>query len=66
MSLSIDSIRNFAGVGSITLDAQGTGITSASMQGFKSYFNIGNARQKNAETIVALHHAIMNDPRFGA
>ena len=66
MSLSIDSIRNFAGVGSITLDAQGTGITSASMQGFKSYFNIGNARQKNAETIVALHQAIMNDPRFGA
>ena len=66
MSLSIDSIRNFAGVGSITLDAQGTGIVSASMQGFKSYFNIGNARQKNAETIVALHQAIMNDPRFGA
>lgn len=66
MSLSIDSIRNFAGVGSITLDAQGTGITSASMQGFKSYFNIGNARQKNAETIVALHQAIVNDPRFGA
>ena len=66
MSLSIDSIRNFAGVGSITLDAQSTGITSASMQGFKSFFNIGNARQKNAETIVALHHAIVNDPRFGA
>ena len=48
------------------LNEQGTGITSARMQGFKSFFNIGNARQKNAETIVALHHAIMNDPRFGA
>ena len=48
MPLSIDSIRNFAGTGSIMLDAQGTGITSARMQGFKSFFNIGNARQKNA------------------
>jgi len=66
MALSIDSIRNFAGAGSITLDARGTGITSARMQGFKSFFNIGNARQKNAETIVALHQAIVNDPRFGA
>ena len=66
MSLSIDSIRNFAGAGSITLDERGTGIASARMQGFKSYFNIGNARQKNAETIVALHQAIVNDPRFGA
>ena len=66
MSLSIESIRNFAGTGSILLNEQGTGITSARMQGFKSFFNIGNARQKNAETIVALHHAIMNDPRFGA
>ena len=66
MPLSIDSIRNFAGTGSIMLDAQGAGITSARMQGFKSFFNIGNARQKNAETIVALHQAIMNDPRFGS
>ena len=66
MSLSIESIRNFAGTGSILLNEQGTGIASARMQGFKSFFNIGNARQKNAETIVALHHAIMNDPRFGA
>jgi len=64
MALTVDTIRNFGGVGNITLDQQKTGIEESKLQGFKSFFNIGDARQKNAETLLAIHHAILNDPRF--
>ena len=65
MALSIDSLRNFAGTGSITLDQQHTGIEESSkLQRLKSFFGIGDARQKNAETLTAIHHAILNDPQF--
>ena len=64
MALTVDTIRNFGGVGNITLDQQKTGIEESKLQGFKSFFNIGDARQKNAETLLAIHHAILNDPRY--
>ena len=66
MALNIDSIRNFAGTGSITLDQQGTGVEKSALQRFTSFFNIGDARMKNAATLTAIHHAILNDPRFAA
>ena len=66
MALTIDSIRNFAGNGSVTFDLQNDGLRSGMLQKFRSFFNIGNARQQNADTLVAIHHAIANDPRFAA
>ena len=66
MAISLDSIRNFTGTGSITLNKQTTGIEESKFQRFKSFFNIGDARQKNAETLTAIHHAIINDPKFFA
>ena len=66
MALSIDTIRNFAGSKSIMLDQRRMDFTSAPLQKFRCYFNIGDARQRNAETLVAIHQAILNDPRFAA
>ncbi|MBR4172545.1 MAG: hypothetical protein IKR48_12920 [Kiritimatiellae bacterium] len=66
MALSINSIRNYTGTESIMLDQQRTGIEGSKLQRFRSFFNIGNARQKNAETLTVIHHAILNDPSFAA
>ncbi len=66
MALSIDTIRNFADSKSIMLDQRRMDFTSSSLQKLRCYFNIGDARQRNAETLVAIHHAILNDPRFAA
>lgn len=66
MALSIDSIRNFSGSGSITLAQQGSSVEKSALQRFRSFFNIGDARLKNAETLTAIHHAVLNDPRFAA
>ncbi len=33
-------------------------------QRLKSFFDVGDARQKNAETLTSIHQAIINDPRF--
>ncbi|MBR1587613.1 MAG: hypothetical protein IJ658_04725 [Kiritimatiellae bacterium] len=66
MPLSLDSIRNFAGTGQI-LYSQKDGLQSAgASQRLKSFFDIGDARQKNAETLTSIHQAIVNDPRFFA
>ena len=67
MPLSLDAIRNFGGNDSFLVDAR-TGNVQAEnkLQRFKSFFNVGDARQKNAETIVMIHNAILNDPRFFA
>lgn len=67
MAFSIDDIRNFAGTDRLLFDAQGGTLKSVNVsQRFKSFFSIGDARTKNAETLVAIHHAIINDPRFFA
>jgi hypothetical protein len=66
MAFSIDTIRNFATSGAVVLNQQGDGIQSAKFHGLRSFFGIGDARQQNAEVIMALHQAIMNDPRFAA
>ena len=64
MSLNIDTIRNYAETGNIALNQQRNGVEKPTLQGLKSFFNIGDARVKNAETLTAIHHAILNDPRF--
>lgn len=66
MALTVDSLRNLTGTGSITYDFRSGGLETSSLQKFRSYFNIGDARQKNAETLTAIHHAILNDPNFAA
>ena len=66
MALSIDTIRSFADSKSIMLDQRRMDFASAPLQKFRCYFNIGDARQRNADTLVAIHHAILNDPRFAA
>ena len=66
MSLNIDTIRNYAETGNIALNQQRTGVEKPTLQGLKSFFNFGDARVKNAETLTAIHHAILNDPRFAA
>lgn len=67
MPFSIDDIRNFTGSDRLLFDAQGGTLKAADKwQNFKSVFRIGDARTKNAETLVAIHHAIINDPRFFA
>lgn len=64
MPLTVDTIRNFAGGDGILLNSQGGLDTVGKGQRFRSFFNIGDARQRNAETLTAIHHAIINDPRY--
>ncbi|MBQ6339876.1 MAG: hypothetical protein IJI36_12105 [Kiritimatiellae bacterium] len=66
MALTVDSLRNLTGTGGITLDTQTGELAASALQKFKSYFNIGDARQKNTDTLIAIHHAIANDPNFAA
>ncbi len=67
MGISLNSIRQFSDSGSLVLNAQGTGLQSSKIaQHLKSFFNVGNARQKNAETLMAIYNAFLNDPRFAA
>ena len=63
--ITLDTISRFAGTGKMQVNAQGTGFESVGiLQRLKSFFNIGDARLKNAETLTAIHHAILNDPRY--
>ena len=65
MPLSISDLRQFAGTDRMLLDRRsGTMQSVNKWQRFKSFFDIGDARQRNAETLVAIEHAFLNDPRF--
>ena len=63
MALSIDAIRNFAGTDRILVGQQGV---LQSVDKGQRFFNIGDARQRNSETLAAIHQAIVNDPRYFA
>ena len=67
MPLSLDAIRNFGGNDRLLVDAR-TGNVQAEnkLQRFKSFFDVGDARAKNAETLAMIHNAILNDPRFAS
>ena len=67
MPLSLDALRNFGGNDRLLVDARSGAVLSENrLQRFKSFFNIGDARQKNAETLSMIHHAFLNDPRFSS
>ena len=65
MAITLDQLRSFGGVNAMKLDATGEDLQSVNkMHRFKSFFNIGNARQENAQTLSAIRDAIQNDPRY--
>lgn len=66
MPLQIDSMRHLAGTGNVVLDKQTGTLTAEKGLRLRSFFNIGDARQRNAETLVAIHHAILNSPRYAS
>ncbi|MBR4170127.1 MAG: hypothetical protein IKR48_00585 [Kiritimatiellae bacterium] len=70
MALTVTGIRNYiqnsTGDERILVDQQGGIATVNKMQRFKSFFNIGIARQQNGLTIDAIHRAIANDPQYFA
>lgn len=65
MAITLDQLRSFGGVNAMKLDATGENLQSVNMMHrFKSFFNIGTARQENAQTLTAIRYAIQNDPRY--
>lgn len=67
MPLTISDLRQFAGTDRMTFDARScTMQTATRWQRFKIFFNIGDARQRNAETLTAISNALLNDARFSA
>ena len=65
MSISLNTIKSYAGTGGILLNAQQTGLESVGfVHRLKSFFNIGDAREKNRATLDALKDAVLTDPRF--
>ena len=63
--ITLDTITSYSGANGILLNAQQTGLESAGfIHRLKSFFNIGDAREKNRETLNALKAAVLTDPRF--
>ena len=63
--ITLDTISRFAGTGKMQVNAQGTGFESVGiLQRLKSFFNIGDARAKNQETMRAITTAVFSDRRF--
>ncbi len=67
MSISLTTIKSYAGTGGILLNAQQTGLESAGFfHRLKSFFNFGDARAKNRATLNAISTAVLSDPRFSS
>ena len=65
MAITLNTIRHFSGTDRMLLDAQGNGFQSVGVsQRLKSFFGMGDARAKNAETLREIHNAFLNDPSF--
>ena len=64
MPISLNAIRNFKGDERFVLGQQGQIEDVGRFHRFKVFFNIGDARKQNGDTLLAIHHAILNDPRF--
>jgi len=63
--ISLSTITSYTGANGVLLDAQQTGLkTVGFVHRLKSFFNIGDAREKNRATLNALKDAILTDPRF--
>ena len=67
MCISLKTIKNYAGSGGVLLNAQQTGLESAGFfHRLKSFFNFGDAREKNRATLNAISTAVLSDPRFSS
>ena len=65
--ISLSTITSYTGSNGILLNAQRNGLESVGfVHRLKSFFNIGDAREKNRATLNALKDAILTDPRFSA
>ena len=65
MSISLNTINSYAGTGGILLNAQQTGLESVGfVHRLKSFFNIGDAREKNRATLNALKDAVLADSQL--
>ena len=63
--ITLDTIIKFAGTDKMLVNAQGTGFESAGvLHRLKCFFNIGDARQRNIDTMMAIRAAISTDSRF--
>lgn len=70
MAITLTDLRSLNGTGSILVDSKtpgGGSLKSASLlQRFKSFFNIGNARDRNKATIVAIGNALRASGEFNS
>ena len=65
--ISLNTITSYKGTGSVLLDANGTGLESVGFkQQLKSFFNVGDAQDKNRELLRAIRTAIRVDNRFSS
>lgn len=64
MPISLNAIRNFQGDERFVLGQQGQIQDVGRFHRFKVFFDIGDARKQNGDTLLAIHHAILNDPRY--
>ena len=63
--ISLSTITSYTGANGVLLDAQQTGLkTVGFVHRLKSFFGIGDAREKNRATLNALKAAVLTDPRF--
>ena len=63
--ISLDTISRFNGTGNVLLNTSGTDLESVGVkQSLKSFFNVGDARDRNNTTMSAIRDAVFNDPRF--
>ena len=63
--ISLSTITSYTGSNGILLNAQRNGLESVGfVHRLKSFFGIGDAREKNRATLNALKAAVLTDPRF--
>ena len=53
MALTVDTLRNLTGTGSITLDRQNDGLVAGTHQSFRGFFNIGDREWAVAHPLPA-------------
>ena len=67
MPLTVNDLRTFTGTHALRTDAFGDNVESVNKwQRFKSFFDLGGARDQNARTLLVIREAIRNDPKFFA
>ena len=63
--IQLEALRAVANNRTLVLNETGDNlIQNKFLHKFKSFFNLGSAREKNAETLAAIRTAILNDPKF--